>query len=224
MLTVLGVSKDVYIDPKLGYKYKKWDCRCELCGRIISVRTSSLTRKDGGATKTCGCQRMKHMGEARTTHGSTGTRLYKIWKGIRKRCYNVNDRSYANYGARGIKMCDEWYNDFSTFKDWALSHGYEDDLSIDRIDVDGNYCPDNCRWATALTQANNSRHCHYISYNGETHSISEWSRILGIPRLVLSSRIIACGWTIEEAFTIPVGKYTAGQRKKAKEKEYGTSA
>jgi len=223
MLTVLGVSEDVYIDPKRGWKYKKWDCQCD-CGNIISVRTSSLTRKDGNGTKSCGCQRMEHMLETRIIHGESNTRLYKIWKGIRKRCYNKNSVSYVYYGERGIKMCDEWYNDYSTFMEWALSHGYEDSLTIDRINVNGDYCPENCRWTTMLVQSNNSRHCHYITYNGETHTISEWARILDISRLTLSNRIINLGWSIEEAFTIPTGKYTASQRNKAKENEYGTSA
>ena len=221
-LTVLGPSEKYYVDPKHGWRHRQWDCRCELCGRIITVRTCAL-RDDEKGTKSCGCQRMEHMREATTSHGDSGSRLHKIWKGMRKRCYNENSYAYDYYGGRGIRVCDEWLNDYSAFKNWALVNGYSDGLSIDRIDVNGDYCPQNCRWATALIQANNSRHCNYITYNNETHSLSEWARLLGINRLTLSNRIVSYGWTIEEAFNTPVGQYTAGQRLKEKEKkEYGT--
>lgn len=100
----------------------------------------------------------------------------------------------------GITICDEW-NDFAVFRDWAYSHGYDDELTIDRIDYNGNYEPDNCRWADAVTQANNTRSNHIIEYNGESHTMAEWSRIMNIPYHRLKDRINKCGWDVERALT-----------------------
>ena len=136
----------------------------------------------------------------RYTHGLRNTRLYRIWLQMKNRCFNAKTPRYVDYGARGIIVCDEWKDDFKAFYDWSISHGYADDLTIDRIDNDGNYEPSNCRWVDNYTQANNSRHCHYVSYRGETHSIAEWSRILNIPRYLLNNRINKYGWSVEKAF------------------------
>lgn len=215
MLTVLGVSKDVYIDPKRGSKYKKWDCLCD-CGNIISVRTCGLTSncESRECTHSCGCQRMQHMWETRVTHGESKSRLYKIWKGMRKRCYNEKCYSYENYGGRGIKVCDEWNNDYLVFREWALNNGYDDSLTIDRINVNGNYCPENCRWVDMHVQANNNRNNHLITFDGRTQTLSNWAEEYNINYHTLVARLDR-GWSIEESFLIPVGKYTAGQRKKA---------
>lgn len=213
MLTVLGVSEDVYIDPKRGYKYKKWDCQCD-CGNIISVRTSALTCKSKGSIRSCGCVRMQHMLETRITHGESHTRLYKIWLGMKKRCYNENCKSYKNYGGRGIRVCDEWLNDFEAFKSWAINNGYKTELSIDRIDVNGDYSPDNCRWSDDFIQANNRRSNHLLEFNGEIKTIAAWAEEYGLNYHTLFARLDR-GWDVEESLTIPMGKYTAGQRKKA---------
>lgn len=121
---------------------------------------------------------------------------------MKQRCYNPNDAdSYIYYGARGIKVCDEWKDDFSAFESWAMSHGYRDDLTIDRIDVDADYCPENCRWATPKEQSNNTRRNRYITYNGETKTLTEWAELTGIDYQVLAHRFNK-NWSAEDAFSV----------------------
>lgn len=144
--------------------------------------------------------------------GIRNTRLYRIWLAMKNRCNNPNEPRYKDYGARGITVCEEWQKSFESFYNWAINNGYEDNLTIDRIDNDKGYCSENCRWATIMEQASNTRHCHYIEYNGEKHSISEWSRILDISRHNLNNRINRYGYSVERAFTEKVGT-NQGRRK-----------
>lgn len=184
---------DDYISPK-GYVAVNWLCKCD-CGNTPIVRGCNLK---SGLTKSCGCEKVDHPTQLK--HGGKGTRLYKIWKSMRTRCNNPNDKNYRYYGGRGISICREW-NDFKAFKDWAMTNGYGDNLTIDRINNNGNYCPENCRWADSTTQANNTRRNHFIEYNGERHTLSEWSRITGISYQKIKDRINKCGWDIKKALT-----------------------
>lgn len=142
------------------------------------------------------------MGERK--HGLNETRIYKTWVRMKVRCYNQNHDRYKNYGGRGITVCDEWKNDFKKFYEWAMKNGYSDDLTIDRIDVNGNYEPSNCRWITNKEQCNNRRNNHFITYNGKTQTVSEWAEEIGLDYNTLLVRINRLHWDIEKALTTPL--------------------
>lgn len=129
-----------------------------------------------------------YRGECNIKHGGYKTRLYRIWKQMRIRCRCKTNPTYRFYGARGITICPEW-DDFAVFRDWALSHGYDDTLSIDRIDNDGNYEPGNCRWITREEQSRNTRNCKFYEHNGIKLTHNEWARRLGIDPSTLTERI-----------------------------------
>lgn len=144
-------------------------------------------------------------------HGQKGTRLYEIWHGMKQRCLNPNLAAYKNYGARGIKVCEAWM-EFERFFDWAIDAGYKKNLSLDRIDVNGNYCPENCRWITLAQQQTNKRTNILCHCRGETHCIAEWSRISGISEDRIRSRLLA-GWPEEYAIFKPVRKKKPSAKK-----------
>lgn len=173
-----------------------WMCRCD-CGNIKPVRSCTLLN---GRTTSCGCFNKELASQRAKTHGKSKSRIYNIWCGMHTRCYNPKRKAYADYGGRGITICDEWKNDFQMFYDWAMANGYADNLTIDRVDVNRNYEPQNCKWSEAQRQANNRRSNLQIVYNGEGHTMAEWARISGIPYKTLHYRI-SCGWSIEKALS-----------------------
>ena len=180
-----------------------WLCKCD-CGNEAIIASYALKT---GRTRSCGCYKQEMLGKASITHGDSGvnkTRLYGIWAGIKTRCYNEHQaESYKKYGKRGISMCDEWRNSYASFRDWAFSNGYRDDLTIDRIDNNGPYEPSNCRWASVKEQNNNRRSNHYLTFNGKTQSIAQWTEEAGFGRSVIEHRL-SRGWSVEAALQTPM--------------------
>lgn len=174
-LTVLGFD---HMGSK-GRAY--WCCKCQ-CGEVITVRQDELKSDH---TTSCGCYAIDVKRERCTKHGLSNEKLYSVWRGMRHRCNSAN---YKRYGGRGISVCDEW-NNFKMFYDWAVDNGYKPGLTIDRINNDGDYRPENCRWADDITQANNKCTNRRVEYNGIVHTVSEWARIFGVNRESLSYRI-----------------------------------
>lgn len=161
-LTVVGDK------PKIENAKTYWLCKCE-CGNEKYINAGRL---NSGNVKSCGCiKNSRNSGHHKTQH----KRLIKILNSMKQRCYNPNDTRYKNYGARGIKICDEWLKDSKKFYGWAECNGYKDNLSIDRIDVNGNYEPNNCRWVTFKEQANNKRVNHLVTIRGKTRTIAQWA-------------------------------------------------
>lgn len=179
-----------------------WLCRCD-CGELIVVSGNDLIQRQ----RSCGCQRRKALArfnkETKTTHGMRNTRLYKEWRSMMNRCNAKSGKDYKNYAGRGITVCQEWRTSFENFRDWAHSAGYQDNLTLDRIDVNGNYDPSNCRWATLKEQANNTRSNLYLEFRGERKTAKQWADELGINYNTLHSRITTKGWSVERALTTP---------------------
>lgn len=194
---------------KNGNKFSQWLCQCDCGGKKVALGTN-LKR---GITQSCGCL-VKEAACLRESsghkkHGYHGERLYNVWKGMKSRCNNKNNSSYKHYGARGIKVCEEWNTDYASFRKWALEAGYNEEekrgkCTLDRVDVNGDYCPENCRWVSQSTQMRNTRCNRMIEYDGEIKSLSEWADILGVSRRILYSRIYTYHQDIDKAFTSPV--------------------
>lgn len=191
MLTVLGREPDRYFPS--GRHRDLWRCKCE-CGSEKNVLGADLRY---GKTVSCGCKKK----QGRKTHGGSKTRLFKSWSDMKSRCYNKNNKRYARYGGRGISVCEEWIDNFESFRDWAITNGYDENLTIDRIDNDGNYCPENCRWSTVKSQMQNMSRNRRLELNGETHTLSEWGDITGIKRSTIARRIDVFKWSVGRALT-----------------------
>jgi hypothetical protein len=191
-LTIESIER---INSKL---YVSAKCDCGNNGTYMLVKL-----KDGH-TKSCGCLHKKVMSSILSNHGLYYTRIYKIWNGMVDRCRRKKNKSYKNYGGRGISVCEEWRNDFMAFYKWSINNGYSDNLTIERNDVNGNYDPRNCKWITHAEQALNRRDSHLVTYNGITKTIAEWARDLQINYNTLLNRINTYQWSIVKAFTEPV--------------------
>lgn len=168
----------------------RWLCKCD-CGKI---KSKSVTTYDlqSGKVKSCGCLYYVSNKGRNKTHGLTNSRLHRIWSGIHSRCFYKGNFSFEHYGGRGITVCQEWTN-FNSFYDWAMANGYAENLTIDRIDVNGNYEPSNCRWVDMKTQQNNRSNNRKVDYCGIKLTVSELSTILSIPYATLLNRINS-GW------------------------------
>lgn len=194
----------VAIEPvgRDAHGYVTWRCKCD-CGNEKIVSFKNI----GKGTSSCGCYAREISTNRLTKHGKRYTRLYKVYRTMLQRCNNPNAHEYENYGGRGIKVCEEWQT-FEGFEKWAMENGYDDTAkhgkcTLDRIDPNGNYEPSNCRWTTMKRQQRNKRNNVLITYNGETHCMSEWAEIIGIPYGTFQKRI-AYGWSIERAITAPL--------------------
>lgn len=192
-LTVLRVA------GKTKHRHTTFECLCD-CGNTVVVQGSLLAR---GITKSCGCLQKEKAAKINYKHGGGRTRLYKIWANMKTRCNNPRSPRYADYGGRGIFICDEWQL-FGSFQSWAMANGYRDDLTIDRIDNNKGYCPENCRWVTQKVQCNNKRNNNLLTYNGETLTISEWAQRLNVNYFSLHDRITKLGWSAEKALATPI--------------------
>lgn len=195
-LVVIEQSEDRILPS--GKKEAMFKCRCD-CGNEKNIRSTSLKN---GNTISCGCYRSECSRSRVAIHGMSNTRLHNTWKSMLERCYNKNNKSYRNYGAKGIVVCDEW-KEFKPFADWALKNGYDDTLTIDRIDSKKNYCPENCRWCDRKTQNNNTSRNHYITYKGKTQTMAQWAEETGISYNAIKSRLNKHHWSVERALETP---------------------
>lgn len=205
MWTVLDRSED------FGDKQVKWNCKCE-CGCFGKVHAQNLT---SGGSKGCGCARYADLANRSATHGQTRGRkvppTYHSWAGMKARCNNPKNSYYKSYGGRGISVCERWLTYENFFKDMGEK---PDGYSIDRIDVNGNYSPENCKWSSLSDQANNKTNNHVITYLNETKTLQEWSKTIGISHGSLLFRIYKAKWPIEKAMTTP-GRGYGGRTPKA---------
>lgn len=197
-LVVVGIP--IYVVDSCGKKRAVLLCQCE-CGNTAKVRPYQLTH---GVAQSCGCLQREMMSKRQTKHGEHGSQLYRKWASMRSRCNSPSHAAYADYGGRGIKVCEEWLHDYPAFRDWAYANGFEPHLSIDRIDNDGGYSPANCRWVTATVNNRNRRNSIWITAFGETKTIADWtmdSRCTVNGSTI--SRRINKGWSSEAAILTP---------------------
>lgn len=175
-----------------------WVCQCD-CGNTVEVRSGNL---QSGNTSGCGCGRVGNK-NARKYGFEVPKRLVHIYSAMKHRCNNPNNNGYQNYGGRGIKVCKEWNDNAEMFYRWALANGYSGETSLDRIDVNGGYSPENCRWATQKTQANNRRNNRAVEINGTVKTISEWADFAGLPYSLVADRVIKKKWAGERILEPP---------------------
>lgn len=189
----------------LGHNVR-WLCVCD-CGKETIVHSTSLKT---GNTTSCGCYKAENARRLYSKSKSKDLHLYAVWNGIKQRCRNKNNISYPNYGGRGIDIDDTWADDYEIFYNWAIRSGYRKGLQIDRIDVNGNYCEENCRFVDLITQANNKRNVRLFTINGVSKTLPQWCREYKQNYYLARQRIDKLNWTIIDALTIP--KLKPGQK------------
>ena len=211
-LTVIEKAED-YINPNNNNRSKRWKCKCD-CGNITIVRSSDLK---SGSIKSCGCLNKELRKIRNLTHGLSYTKLYIEYNSMIQRCYNINNIRYPRYGGRGVIVCSEWYNSdyknnfdpecVKNFCEWAMSHGYRDDLTIDRINVNGNYEPSNCRWIPKEYQSHNRRNSIKINFNGEEYDLGQISNIMNIDYNFLYHKLVKNNYNLSFLFTYITYQY-----------------
>lgn len=185
-----------YISPA-GAKHVQWECLCD-CGNTTVTTTGRLK---SGNTQSCGCLKKERASHANRTHGASGTRLHRIWKGIKARCSNKNNPQYKDYGGRGISICDAWRQSYDAFRSWAVENGYDDNLTIERMDVNGNYCPENCKWITLQEQQDNRRNTVRITSGDVVRTAKEWAEATGIPYNTIRGRFYR-GYSTQDVLSV----------------------
>lgn len=178
-----------------------WKCRCD-CGNESYVTTADLKK-----TKSCGCWNIDAIIQRNTRHGASKrgsiTKLYKVWAAVKQRCTNPKNKAYKNYGGRGVKLCDEWL-EYEPFEKWAFENGYAEGLQLDRIDNNGSYSPDNCRFVSAVENSHNKRNNVWITIDGKTALAVDWAKEVGVNVEVIRKRLRK-GWSPKEAVIAPLG-------------------
>jgi hypothetical protein len=203
-----------------GRKYHYWLCHCACSPEVtISVKGESLR---GGNTQSCGCHKKANQetfGKSRLSHGHSETKEFRAWGKMIARCHAIKDPHYPRWGGRGIFVCERWRNSFAAFLE-DMGESPSQDHTLERVDNDGPYCPENCRWAPHAEQARNSRKNRRLSFRGRTMILADWARELGLPAYVLSDRLRR-GWSVEEALTRPHSGWggTRPVRRKARPKD-----
>lgn len=195
-LTVLRVA------GKNKFGHPLFECRCD-CGAVV---LREATNVKNGKSKSCGCYQKEMTSKAARTHGRSKTRLYSIWNIMIQRCNNPKNISYERYGGKGISVCDEWKKSSEEFMEWALSNGYRDDLSIDRVDGSKGYCPENCRWVDAYVQSNNRSNNRLMTLNGITKNCKQWSNYFGFDYKYFHQKCSQNNWDLEKVLEIPYFK------------------
>lgn len=202
MIDITGKRFGKLVAIQIAKKDKRgeyyWLCKCD-CGNQKVVSSYKLR---SGNTKSCGCfQREFRANGIRKTHGMTNSKLYTIWQNMKHRCNDPKNIMFQYYGGRGIRVCDEWLGGFEQFMEWAMKMGYQEGLSIERIDVNGDYSPANCKWITKKQQYLNRTDSHLLTAFGKTQTIKEWADESGIKYDTIERRVNQYGWDAEDAVT-----------------------
>lgn len=198
-----GRLEVLHESDRTPYGARRWLCECD-CGKRKIVFQDCLMK---GKSRSCGCLRTEELVARFTKHGCCGSRIYNIYAKMKRRCYVESEERYEDYGGRGIRVCSEWLGEqgFENFHKWAMKNGYTDNLTIDRIDVNGNYEPSNCRWATYEEQSKNKRNNIVVTWNGKTQVLKDWCRELSLDYRTIKARFHK-GWDIDRMFTEPIKK------------------